>query len=145
MLERSERGRIMTSSESAATRKEGSPRRKVVGVLCTAIVVVLLSRFVMLGGLLFYTALTSYDSSGSGGPFSSCTSTSASCSDPNILFAALVGILLVAAVLLPSTVGQRVGRFRHGAVAIATFSAAAIIGYAFCIVVLLTAPAPLSS
>lgn len=135
----------MTNSASAATRNEGSPRRKVVGVLCAAVIVVLLSRFVMLGGLLFYTALTSYDSSGSGGPFRSCTSTSESCSDPNILFAASVGILLLAAVLLPSLVGQRVGRFRHGAVAIATFSAAAIIGYAFCAVMLLTVPAALSS
>lgn len=63
----------------------------------------------VIGFVLMDSFTSSYDNSGSGAPFRSCTETSTSCGGPDILGAAVLTVLLSVAVVLPSLVGVAVG------------------------------------
>lgn len=135
-------GERVASDLPESVNAQSSTLRKLLGVLSAVAVVVALAWPVFWGSLFFHIALTPYDNAGSGGPFASCTVDSTSCSDPNVLLAVLLGVLLLAAVFLPAVIGQVVGRFQHRAVAIVALSVTAVLGYAICSIALLTIPAP---
>ena len=92
----------------------------------------------VIGFVLMDSFTSSYDNSGSGAPFRSCTETSTSCGGPDILGAAVLTVLLSVAVLLPGLVGVAVGDFVRSVRAFWSFTVATLSIYTVTAFVLLT-------
>ncbi|MBB2956275.1 hypothetical protein [Pseudoclavibacter helvolus] len=85
--------------------------RKLLGVFVGLVTAALLSTPFGLGVMLIFMFAGSYDASGAGAPFKSCTEETTDCSGPNVLGVITVGLLLAVLTIFPSAAGVLAGNF----------------------------------
>jgi len=85
--------------------------RRWAGPLATVVTTLALTLLLQPVWLLLVLALQTYDSSGQGGPFRSCTADSVSCAGPNVPWVIGLIAVLLAASALAALFGRALGRY----------------------------------
>lgn len=88
-------------------------RRPLLGVAVALLTTVVYAPVHLFAFLLFMFSAERYDSSGSGGPFRSCTDTSLTCSGPDYAFMILCALVIAGGLLLAGFLGARAGGLTH--------------------------------
>lgn len=85
--------------------------RNLLGGLVGLVTASLLSTPFALGVMVIFMFAGSYDESGAGAPFKSCTEETTDCSGPNVLAVLSMGLLLAVLTIFPSAAGVLAGNF----------------------------------